>query len=98
MDSKKTLINQPSGWLPLVMSFVALALVFGHIALFGIARQDDEGAFAHIWQLLMAGQVFIVVFFAIRYLPHKPKQALLVLALQIVAALAAGAPVFFLHW
>jgi hypothetical protein len=30
--------------------------------------------------------------------PRTPRQALPVLALQIVAALAAMAPVFLLHW
>jgi hypothetical protein len=34
-----------------------------------------------------------VTFVAIKYLQQKPKQALLILALQIVAALAACTPV-----
>ena len=95
IDMNSTL-RQPSAFLPIAMSLVALALVLGHIALFGVARQADEGAVAHIWQLLMAVQVLIIAFFAIRYVPQKPKQALPILALQIVAALAACAPVFLL--
>ena len=78
------------------MSLVALAVVLGHIALFGVVHEADEGTVAHIWQILMAVQVPIMAFFAIKYLPQKPKQALLVLALQIIAALIACSPVFFL--
>ena len=93
-----SLIKHPSAFLPLAMSLAALALVLYRIVMFGIARQADEGAAAHIWQILMASEVLIVAFFALRYLPQQPKQALLVLALQIGAALAACAPVFLLHW
>ena len=89
-------LRQPSAFLPVAMSLVALALVLGHIALFGAVHEADEGTAAHIWQILMAAQVPIMAFFAIKYVPQKPKQALLILALQIVAALTACAPVFFL--
>ncbi|MDQ2976275.1 MAG: hypothetical protein M3R69_12820 [Acidobacteriota bacterium] len=89
-------MKKPSAWLPLVMSFAALALVVGHVAIFGAAREADEGTAAHIWQILMAAQLPIVAFFAIKWLPRTPKQALLVLALQAGAGLAALAPVFFL--
>jgi hypothetical protein len=46
----------------------------------------------------MAGQVPVVAFFAITWLPRSPRQALLVLALQAGAAFAALAPVFLLNW
>lgn len=92
----RSTLKQPSAWLPLTMSLAALAVVIGYIARFGTARQTDEGLAAHLWQLLMAAQLPIIAFFAIMYLPQKPKQAVLVLALQIVAVLAACAPVFLL--
>ena len=91
-------VKLPSAVVPLAMSCAALALVLGHIAMSGIARQADEGAAAHLWQLLMAGQLPVVAFFAIKWLPRRPGQALLVLALQAGAALAALAPVFLLNW
>jgi hypothetical protein len=96
MTSMNSTIRQPSAFLPVAMSLVALALVSGHVALFGVVHEADEGTVAHIWQILMAVQVPSMAFFAIKYLPQKPKQALLVLALQIVAALIACSPVFFL--
>ncbi len=91
-----TAIKHPSGFLPVAMSLTALATVLVHVAMFGVAREADEGAAAHIWQLLMAGQVPIVAYFAIKWLPRAPRQALPILALQILAALAALAPVFYL--
>jgi hypothetical protein len=96
MTNMTSTIKQPSAFLPVALSLVALALVLGHVALFGVVHEADEGTAAHIWQILMAAQVPIVAFFAIKYVPQKPKQALLILALQIVAALTACVPVFFL--
>jgi hypothetical protein len=93
----QSLIKQPSAILPLIMSFVALALVLGHTAVFGVVHEVDEGTPAHIFQLLMAGQLPLVAFFPIKWLPRSPRQALQVLALQAGAGLAALAPVFFLH-
>ncbi len=94
---KVALLRRPSALIPLTMSIAALSLVLGHIALYGGARQADEGAAAHLWQLLMAGQIPLIALFAIKWLPRSPGQALLVLALQAVAGLAAAAPVFLLN-
>ena len=44
-----------------------------------------------------AAQAPILAFFAIRWLPRCPRQALSILTLQAGAALAALAPVYFLH-
>jgi hypothetical protein len=92
-----TMMKQPSAFLPLAMSLAALATVLVHVARFGVAREADEGTSAHLFQLLMAAQAPIVVFFAIKWLPQAPRQGLPILALQAAAALAALAPVFFLN-
>jgi len=89
-------LKQPSAFLPLAMSFAALAMVLGTVAVFGVVHEADEGTAAHIFQLLMAAQVPIVAFFAVTWLPRSPRQALLVLLLQLGAGLAALAPVFLL--
>jgi hypothetical protein len=78
------------------MSLAALALVLGHFAVYGIVRETDEGAAAHIWQILIAAQVPIVAYFVVRWLPQNPRPALLVLAVQAAAALASFASVFVL--
>ena len=96
--SPLTTLKHPSAFLPVAMSLGALATVLVHLALHGPAPQPDEGTAAHIWQLLMAGQVPIVLFFAIKWLPQSPRQAIFILALQVGAALAAVAPVFMLAW
>jgi len=80
------------------MSLAALAAVVAHIARFGTAPQADEGAAAHIWQLLMAGQVPAVAFYAVKWLPRAPATALRILAVHVAAALAAMAPVYLLGW
>lgn len=91
-------LKQPSAILPVAMSLGAIAVVIGQIVLVGVARQADEGTAAHLWQLLMVAQVPIIAFFAIKYLPQRPKPASLILALQVLAVLAACAPVYFLRW
>ena len=91
-----SIIKKPSAWLPAAMSLAGVGLVLGHLALVGIVHEADEGAPAHIWQLLMAGQVPLVLYFALMWLPRVPGQALRVLALQAAAALASFASVFFL--
>ena len=77
------------------MSAAALTMLVGYILMFGTARQEDEGTAAHLWQLLMAGQVPIIGFFVIRWLPAEPRKALPILALQISAAFAAAFPVCY---
>lgn len=102
-NSLGAMLKHPSAFLPLVMSLAALAVVgvaaiynilhYGH----GLVREPDEGAAAHLWQLCMAGQMPILAFFAIKWLPRNPRPTLYVLVLQAGAALAAMAPVYFLH-
>jgi DNA-binding CsgD family transcriptional regulator len=94
----KALLKYPSAFLPLAMSFGALATVLIYVAIFGPAPQSDEGTAAHIWQILMAGQLPIIAFFAFKWLPRNPKQALLVLVLQGGAAVVALMPVYLLRF
>ncbi len=95
--SLSTLLKRPSAFLPIALSLVALAFLAAYFTAFGVVRQPDEGAAAHIWQLLMAAQVVLIAFFAVRWVPADPKRALPILGLQLLALLAAAAPVFLLH-
>jgi hypothetical protein len=91
------LLRQPTGFLPIVMSVGALAMVAWFVALHGVVHQPDEGAQAHLWQLLVAGQVPLVAFFAVRWVPSAGRAALVVLAMQIGAVmLLAVAPLWAL--
>lgn len=90
------LMKQPSAFLPVAMSCAAFAMVLGTVALFGVVREADEGTAAHVLQLLIALQLPVVSFFAVKWLPRTPGPAMQVLALQLVAVLVAFAPVSFL--
>ena len=92
-----TMMKRPSAFLPVVMSFAALSTVLGHVAMFGVVREADEGAAAHLFQLLMVAQLPIVAYFAIKWLQQAPREALQILALHLGAGLAALAPVFFFN-
>src|SRR3989304_5120091 len=96
--NSKTIVKRPSAFLPLAMSFAPLATILIFIASNGTQPQTDEGAAAHIWQLLMAAQLPLIAYFAIRWVPQSPRKAVPILVLQLGAALAAMAPVFLLRW
>ena len=90
-----SVFKRPSAWLPLVMSLAAIGLIVLHVARFGITHDTDEGTSAHLFQLLMGLQPFVIGYFAFRCLPENPRQATGVLAMQLcVAAL----PFIALYW
>lgn len=84
-SENNSLFKQPSAWIPLAMSLVALAMILAYVAIFGIVQNEDEGTPARIFQLIMILQLPIAAYFAIRWLPKRPKETLIVLALQAVA-------------
>lgn len=92
----RSLLKQPSAYLPLAMALAALALVLGHFAMYGNLHEVDEGTPAHLFQLLMVAQVPFVGYFGIKWLPPSPTQALQVLALWGAVVIAAFAGVYFL--
>jgi hypothetical protein len=87
------LFRIPSAIIPLAMSSVALATVVIHLLIMSPAPTTDEGTAAHVFQLLFAGQAPFVAFFAVKWLPRQPSEALFVMSLQAAAALVALAPV-----
>ena len=90
-DSVLALAKQPSAFLPMAMSVVALAVVLGSLTMYGIQRHVDEGATAHTWQLLMAGQTPVIAWFAFRWLRKAPRLTLGVLGLQFaISAIQFG--------
>ena len=92
-----SLIKRPSAWLPIAMSLACLAVIVGTLARFGVAafHEPDEGTPAHLFQILMGGQLPIVVYFAFQWLPRDPARALRILALQIGAAVPIFAIVYW---
>src|SRR5260221_12415434 len=87
-----SILRDPSAFVPIVMSLAAMALVVGVLVTVGVTPQADEGTPARVWQLLMAGQVPVIAYFAIKWLPRRPREALYVLVLQAGAGVAAAPP------
>ena len=92
-----TLMRQPTGYLPVAMSVGAFAMIVWFVAAHGVVHQPDEGAQAHLWQLLVAGQVPLIAYFALRWLPTAARPAVAILALQGSALMGlAVAPLWVL--
>ena len=89
------MIKRPLAWIPVAMSLAILAMVLTTLGLSGAVRQEDEGTQAHIFQIWLVLEVVLVAGFAVAWVPRRPKQALVVLAIQILCVLAACAPVFY---
>ena len=96
ITSLRSITKLPSAWIPLALSLSALMVMAAGPVLFGDLHSQDEGPTAHIWQLLMAGQVPVVLFFAIRWLRRAPGPSLKMLSLQAGGVLANCAVVYLL--
>ena len=90
------LARRPSAVVPIAMSLGALSVVLLAIANGSAKPQPDEGTAAHIWQILVAGQLPFLGWFALRWLTRDFKTALPVLALQLLAFAGALFPVWYL--
>jgi hypothetical protein len=88
--------RHPSAFIPLLMSLAAFAILAAHVLIFGTAREADEGTSAHLFQLLMVGQVPLVAYFALTARRRTTDRVLLVLGAQLLAAAGALAPVALL--
>jgi hypothetical protein len=93
------LLRKPSGYIPLVMSATALALLlrFLGVALINgaIQRAQDEGVGAHLYQLLIGLQLFPIGWFLLRWGSASPLAALGVLALQVAAVAVTFVPLWY---
>ena len=100
MDTSLTagaLLRRPAAYLPVAMSVGAFAMIVWYVAVRGVVHQADEGAQAHLWQILVAGQLPIIAYFAFTWLPRAMRPALVVLGLQAIALMMlAVAPLWVL--
>ena len=92
----RSLLKEPSAYLSIALALACLALVVGHFAVYGNLHEVDEGAAAHIFQILMVAQIPVVGYFAFKWLPRNPIQAVQVLAVWAAVVIAAFAGVYFL--
>lgn len=93
--SVATLVRKPSALIPIAMSAAALATVLAAVEFFGARHQPDEGAAAHIFQILIAGQLPFLAWFVLHWLKADSKGVVAVLALQIAAIAVALFPVWY---
>jgi glucan phosphoethanolaminetransferase (alkaline phosphatase superfamily) len=91
------LLRRPSAFAPLLISLGFLATLLTKFFQGTLVRQPDEGTAAHLFQILMPLQILIVAFFAACWLPRRTKPALAILSLQVAAAVAVVAIVYFEH-
>jgi cytochrome bd-type quinol oxidase subunit 2 len=88
--------GNPGAWIPIALSLTGLLMVVGHTLVFGIVHEADEGAAAHIFQMLMAAQIPFVVWHLVVWLPRDARRGLGVFAAQVLAASIAMMAVFLL--
>lgn len=90
-------IKHWSAWLPVAISLFFIALALRHVAIYGPGMAEDEGTEAHLFQLLMPAQALVIAYFAYTWLPRSPRLALGLLAVQLAAAAAVIALVYWLE-
>ncbi|MDO8557564.1 MAG: hypothetical protein Q7S09_00010 [bacterium] len=90
------IIKKPSAWIPIAAPLIFFAYLVIYITVFGIVREEDEVTGAHFFQLWLVLEPLAIGFFAVKWLPRAPKQASLILALQIIVALLPISVVFSL--
>lgn len=89
--------KKPSAWIPIVSSVAILLMLLATLATSGLVRHEDEGVEAHIFQLWLVLELVMIGFFGVKWLPRMPRQALVILTVQIISALAACFPVFYFN-
>lgn len=94
--SDNSLLKKPSAFIPLLMPLIALTIVLVHFEFVGIVHERDEGTLAHIFQLLIIVQIPFVIIFLFSWVNKKPKQTLLILAIQVITGMVAIGVVYFL--
>jgi len=92
------LIKQPSAWLPVALSLAVFAVMLIFIATSGVpAPQPDEGTAAHLFQIWLLLEVLMISFFVFKWLPQKPRETLVVFAMQAGTMLLPMAIVHYLQ-
>ena len=91
-------LRRPLAWLPIALSLTALALVVGYaLTVSPLPSGGDEALPARIFQLLLAAQVPIVVWFVATSGARRPGVTVAIVALQVLAALVPVALVSVLE-
>ena len=85
----KDIIRKPSAFIPIMMSVIAFLFLIIYLVFYGVNdlhQSSDEGTAARIFQLLISGQLPMILYFFFRWFFKKPKQVFWVIILQIISA------------
>lgn len=82
--------------LPPAMTLTVVAAGIVRAVQIGGFREADENSAAHLFQLFMPAEVVIIALFAATQLPRDRAWTLRVVAVQVTAAVALIAGVYFL--
>jgi hypothetical protein len=93
----RTQINKWSGLVPVAMSLAALGIVLAVVTTGWERHLQDEGAAAHLFQLLIAGEIPIVLLFLLTADRARPGPLMRMVAIQAVAIGAALGSLAFFH-
>lgn len=85
-------LNRVGAIVPLIFSALAFAIVMANV-LAGVPPQSDENASAHMWQLLMAGQLPLIALFLLTA-DWRLRKPLLIAGLQLFGIAMAAFPVW----
>jgi hypothetical protein len=88
----RTRLNRLAGALPLNLSALAFAVVMGAI-IAGVPPKPDEDSAAHVWQLLVASNLLMIVVFAATA-DWRTRRAPMILAVQLAGLAIACLPVW----
>jgi hypothetical protein len=92
------LLKRLNAYLPLVLSLIMECILLYFLFRHGTpVREKDEGVGAHLFQIWLAIEVILIAYFAVTWLPRSPKQALVILLVQIAAVIVVCAPVFYFN-
>ena len=73
-----------------------IAVFVGYVVFSGpLEPEADEGTGAHLFQIWLVLEAIMIPFFALTWLPQAPKQALVILAIQILLVLLGCFPVYY---
>ena len=83
--------------MPIALSFGIIGMILGFLFFVGVSgsRSKDEGVAAHLFQIWLVLEALMIPFFALTWLPRMPKEASLILAVQILLVLAGMFPVWY---
>jgi hypothetical protein len=94
--SFRLLVKEPSGYVPLVLSLLGLAVIAMAALFFGVRHHPAGGWAARVWWILMAAHMPAITFFVITWPREARRAAMRVLALQVGGVVANFLAVYLL--